>query len=519
MVKVKKSPNIPAYKVDHLPQLEQFNFSNCANEEVIFFQVFNNPSYPDTFKIYFNREDSRNIVNPINSSTGTATPWKSFFECIFIGKQDWVDKIYTKLLPYDQGLDTYYIEEAKIDELINKQKIVSEYNSPKNLINGLSGIIYLENQSFRQDTKVGFVYCMVNPRSKKQCKIGMTVRDPRIRAAELSIDTGLPDSFKPIFFLITQNPLDLEKLIHEKLDEININKEHFSIDTDKILSEVLKALSDELNEIIGLYIYQANWSFFSKDNCINQIAQIVDSMQGKLIQQDKENELHKKQESYLNGFRKVLAKKIGNPKKSLIEHKIYDLEEERSQLISSMYSHSPKTGIPSDADIEAKRIKVLDIEQEKIRLKAQINELPDAPLISESETLLSFDGEIFSISEETISKNCIGIIIDLYNSQPDSKADLKECIGSILMLHVVRYPFKYSTYKFLDKNFCYEFIFPQVFAFSKDRQYDFSPYSKDNLKFDSLGFNGKKKLLDYIHEILTVTLGKKDIPCYGFNFS
>jgi hypothetical protein len=194
---------LPDFRTDHIEELKKYDFSLCAKDELVFFQVFKNPSFPNTYKICFNREDSRYNLGLINSGTGTPEPWQAYFEAVFIGYCDWVNEIYANLKKYGQGKDVYYIDDSEIDQIIQKESIALESKSHPDLYDGASGVVVIDSSASEMTDRVGFVYCMVHPRSNNQCKIGLSNRDPRVRAAELSIDTGLPESYKPIFILLT----------------------------------------------------------------------------------------------------------------------------------------------------------------------------------------------------------------------------------------------------------------------------------------------------------------------------
>jgi hypothetical protein len=253
---------LPDYRDEHNEKLKSYKFDKCTKEYVVFFQVFYNPSFPNTFKIFFNRNDSRYDLFGINRGTGTPEPWVGYFETIFIGEYALLDKIYSSVKPYHQGDNVYYINTDEIDDLIHKSQIET-----LSLNDARRGLILIKSKIVNHDDRLGFVYCMVHPRSDRLCKIGLSDRDPRVRAAELSIDAGLPDSYKPIFILSTSNAKILESNIHEKLDENNlrINKEHFKIDVMKILNIFVRFLKED-KSVFGIHTYTENAKFFTESN-------------------------------------------------------------------------------------------------------------------------------------------------------------------------------------------------------------------------------------------------------------
>lgn len=76
----------------------------------------------------------------------------------------------------------------------------------------------------------GYVYVLTNESMPEQCKIGMTMRTPEVRAAELS-STSVPTSFVVKFAEKCNNPSLIEKQVHAELSEhrTNGNREFFNI--------------------------------------------------------------------------------------------------------------------------------------------------------------------------------------------------------------------------------------------------------------------------------------------------
>ena len=57
------------------------------------FQIFKNKSFPELFKIYFSREDSRYQIDQLNKDTGTPTPWLPYFEVLFFDSKYFMKSI------------------------------------------------------------------------------------------------------------------------------------------------------------------------------------------------------------------------------------------------------------------------------------------------------------------------------------------------------------------------------------------------------------------------------------------
>jgi hypothetical protein len=73
-------------------------------------------------------------------------------------------------------------------------------------------------------------------------KIGMTKRNPNIRAKELASQTGIPTKFKVEHAVKVSDSLSVEQSIHKKLKKyrVNNNREFFEIDISKAIKEVDK---------------------------------------------------------------------------------------------------------------------------------------------------------------------------------------------------------------------------------------------------------------------------------------
>ena len=76
-------------------------------------------------------------------------------------------------------------------------------------------------------------------------KVGWTERSPEERAQELSA-TGLPEPFKVIFSVPTDMSMEVEKKIHEKLDEFRYRSDREFFKTD--LNTIKEAISATLKK-------------------------------------------------------------------------------------------------------------------------------------------------------------------------------------------------------------------------------------------------------------------------------
>ena len=91
----------------------------------------------------------------------------------------------------------------------------------------------------------GYVYILTNQSIPDQLKIGMTTRDSRERARELS-NTSVPTPFKVAFELFCEDCKLLEYQLHHKLSDFRVsnNREFFRYPLDKTIS-LLQKLNEE----------------------------------------------------------------------------------------------------------------------------------------------------------------------------------------------------------------------------------------------------------------------------------
>lgn len=89
----------------------------------------------------------------------------------------------------------------------------------------------------------GYVYILINVSMPDIIKIGKTSRDSNARAKELST-TSLPTPFKVAYEIFSTDYDNLEKLIHEKLNDfrVNQNREFFRYPLNKAI-ELLQKLN------------------------------------------------------------------------------------------------------------------------------------------------------------------------------------------------------------------------------------------------------------------------------------
>jgi 5-methylcytosine-specific restriction endonuclease McrA len=106
---------------------------------------------------------------------------------------------------------------------------------------------------FTQDDKAGYIYILINASLQENTiKIGRTKRDPKERAKELSVQTGLPSEFIVAYSQIVNDDKKAESLIHRKLNKHRVtglrkdrNREFFSLP----LEQAIKVVNDVVNKI------------------------------------------------------------------------------------------------------------------------------------------------------------------------------------------------------------------------------------------------------------------------------
>jgi hypothetical protein len=70
--------------------------------------------------------------------------------------------------------------------------------------------------------KNGYVYVLINQSMPGLIKIGITTRDARSRARELS-NTSVPTPFEVAFEIFSENYEALEKTVHKALDDFRVS--------------------------------------------------------------------------------------------------------------------------------------------------------------------------------------------------------------------------------------------------------------------------------------------------------
>lgn len=331
------------FRTGHMPDLQNFDLEKCAKKEIIFLQAFGNESFPDTYKIFFSREDSIDKLAVVNSATGTPTPWKIHKEIIFFGEEKNTLNIFNLLKRHKISSQTYSINDDLLDGILfnkNNSSVINAHSSNLNMFELSNSISVQRTKEECGEEKVGFVYCFKHTRSPDRCKIGYTNRDPRIRAAENSIQAALPEPYLPIFVCASFDAYNLEQRMHERLSNIHIAKEYFHLEPKKIISEFLSEFDD--GNALGFFAYEENEKYFSDLT----IKELIDHHRSQQIEESKDNFIKETDDFYLDSYRKsysnIFFEKIKSHK---YLNKFRPLDLERSSMLIRINKLENKTGL------------------------------------------------------------------------------------------------------------------------------------------------------------------------------
>jgi hypothetical protein len=93
----------------------------------------------------------------------------------------------------------------------------------------------------------GWVYVITNEAMPGLIKIGYSMKDPWLRAAELA-NTGAPHPYQVVYDALTFDPRDIEQAVHERLAKNRAGREWFKCSVDEAI-EVILEVSDS-NDIV-----------------------------------------------------------------------------------------------------------------------------------------------------------------------------------------------------------------------------------------------------------------------------
>lgn len=88
----------------------------------------------------------------------------------------------------------------------------------------------------------GYVYVLVNPALPGTVKIGLTKRDPKLRARELS-NTSVPQPYQVAYCAEVRDCIWAERIVHSRLRENRIGKEFFRVGQEEAVDAVRSAVA------------------------------------------------------------------------------------------------------------------------------------------------------------------------------------------------------------------------------------------------------------------------------------
>lgn len=100
----------------------------------------------------------------------------------------------------------------------------------------------------KHQTTDGYIYILTNQGFPDFIKIGSTMKDPRIRADELT-GTGVPFPYKVNYKVKTKNCEILEKKVHEILEKkrVNLEREFFNCSVDEAIKVINNVVEENKN--------------------------------------------------------------------------------------------------------------------------------------------------------------------------------------------------------------------------------------------------------------------------------
>lgn len=101
--------------------------------------------------------------------------------------------------------------------------------------------------------KKGWVYISVNDKNPNTLKIGITQKDPFIRAKSLTT-AGVEGKYRPLFALMYADCEQAETCIHQSLAKFNIEKELFNISVEEAKAELLRKYKEDEDAVKPLDI-------------------------------------------------------------------------------------------------------------------------------------------------------------------------------------------------------------------------------------------------------------------------
>ena len=95
----------------------------------------------------------------------------------------------------------------------------------------------------------GWVYVMFNEAMPGLVKVGFTLKDPNLRAAELD-STGTPRTPSVVYEALIESPRDVEQSVHARLKSKNEGKEWFRCSPGEAISAIRDTIAEHGKTII-----------------------------------------------------------------------------------------------------------------------------------------------------------------------------------------------------------------------------------------------------------------------------
>jgi hypothetical protein len=95
----------------------------------------------------------------------------------------------------------------------------------------------------------GWVYVMFNEAMPDLVKVGFTLKDPILRAAELD-STGSPIAPKVVYEVLIVSPRDVEQSVHAKLKPKHEGKEWFRCSADEAICAIRDTIAEHGKTIL-----------------------------------------------------------------------------------------------------------------------------------------------------------------------------------------------------------------------------------------------------------------------------
>ncbi|MGL4909067.1 MAG: GIY-YIG nuclease family protein [Bacteroidales bacterium] len=100
----------------------------------------------------------------------------------------------------------------------------------------------------------GYVYALINPSLHGLVKVGKTIKEPEVRAKEISSDTGVPTPFIVAFKVFVSDCDSAESYLHSLLEvkgfRVNKNREFFNAPLEEIISSMIELQSSSNFQVI-----------------------------------------------------------------------------------------------------------------------------------------------------------------------------------------------------------------------------------------------------------------------------